>query len=105
MMNNHNNDDTQQPAPFLTDEAEEGVSYVEPNVEIKLSAAKRMECRNIVKEIKNFGINQRQTLYLIHLLALELENREVMTALTKAIGENRDKIKISQLILPGDSQT
>lgn len=93
-------DDTQTPAEFLADEPEEGVSYIEPNIEIKLSAAKRMECRNIVKEIKEFGVNQRQHLYLIYLLALELENREIMLALTSAIGENREKIKISGLILP-----
>jgi hypothetical protein len=98
--NNNNN----KAAPFLTDEPEEGVNYIEPNIEVKLSAGKRMECRNIVKEIKEFGINQRQTLYLIHLLALELENREVMTALTEAIGENREKVKISGLVLPGQEE-
>ena len=92
----------QNPAPFLTDEPEEGVSYIEPNIELKLSAAKRMECRNIVKEIKEFGVNQRQNLYLIYLLALELENREVMLALTKAIGDNREKVKLSGLVLPSE---
>lgn len=90
----------QKPAQFLADQPEEGVSYIEPNIEIKLPAHKRMECREIVREIKNFGINQRQFLYLIYLLSLELENRDVMLALTKAIGENREKIKISNLVLP-----
>ena len=93
--------DEQKPAPFLTDEPEEGVSYIEPNIELKLAAGKRMECRNIVQEIKNFGINERQKVYLIYLLALELENREVMLALTTAVGANRDKVKISGLVLPG----
>lgn len=91
----------QQPAAFLSDEAEEGVSYITPNVEVKLPSAKRMECREIVREIKDFGINERQKLYLIYLLSLELENREIMLALTSAIGENREKIKISGLILTG----
>ena len=90
-------------AAFLSDEAEEGVSYISPNVELKLPAAKRMECREIVREIKDFGINERQKLYLIYLLALELENREVMLALTSAIGENREKIKVSGLVLPTNS--
>jgi len=94
--------DEQKPANFLTDpeDAEEGVSYIEPNIETKLSAPKRHECREIVQEIKNFGINERQKLYLIYLLSLELENREVMLALTKAVGENREKIKVSGLVLP-----
>lgn len=99
-MSEENDDSIITPAPFLTDEAEEGVEYIQPNIEIKLPAAKRMECRNIVKEIKEFGINERQKLYLIYLLSLELEDREVMLALTKAIGENREKIKISNLVLP-----
>ncbi len=90
-----------KPAPFLTDEPEPGVKYIEPNVELKLSARKRMECREILKEIKEFGVNQRQYLYLIYLLSLELESREVMLALTTAIGENREKVKLTSLILPG----
>lgn len=89
-----------KPAKFLTDEPEEGVSYIQPNIEIKLSARKRNECREIVREVKDFGVNQRQMLYLIYLLSLELENREVMLALTKAIGDNREKIKVSNLVLP-----
>ena len=84
---------------FLDDEPQEGVDYIKPNIEFQLSAEKRKECRNIIQEIRKFGISQRQMLYLVQLLSLELENREVMLALTKAIGENRDKIKISKLVL------
>lgn len=91
---------------FLTDpeNAEEGVEYIKPNIESKLPANKRNECREIVKEIKNFGISQRQLLYLIHLLSLEIENREIMQSLVKAVGENREKIAISGLILPGQGE-
>lgn len=96
------NENKNTAADFLTDTPEEGVSYIKPNIEIKLSADKRKECRNIVQEIKKFGINQRQLLYLIQLLSLELENREVMLALTSVIGDNREKVKISGLILPGN---
>lgn len=39
-------------------------------------------CRQIVREVNNFGISQRQTLLLIYLLASELENVEHMRALT-----------------------
>ena len=91
---------------FLTDpeNAEEGVDYIQPNIETKLPANKRNECREIVKEIKSFGVSQRQLLYLIYLLSLEIENRETMQALVKAVGENREKIAISGLILPGQGE-
>jgi hypothetical protein len=98
-MSNH---EDEKPAPFLTDvdETEEGVEYIKPNIESKLPAKKRQECRNIVQEIRQFGVSQRQLLYLIHILALELENRETMVSITNAIGENREKIPVSGLILP-----
>ena len=94
---------TTEPAPFLTDREDlnEDASYIKPNIEVKLSAKKRQECRDVLQEIRQFGVSQRQMLYLIYLMSLELENREVMLALTTAIGENRDKIEISGLILPG----
>lgn len=88
---------------FLTDpeEADEDVQYIKPNIETKLPANKRNECREIVKEIRGFGVSQRQILYIIYLLSLEIENRETMQALVKAIGDNREKIPVSGLILPG----
>lgn len=45
-------------------------------------------CRQIVKEINNLGgLTQRQTLLIIHLLALELENVEHMRAITRVVRE------------------
>jgi len=44
-------------------------------------------CRQIVREINNFGISQRQSLLVIHLLALELENVEHMRAITRLVRE------------------
>ena len=103
-MSNHNEEDGPKPAEFLTDveNLEEGVEYIKPNIEARLTSIKRNECREIVQEIRKFGISQRQLLYLISLLALELENREIMLALTKAVGDNREKIPISNLVLPED---
>jgi len=46
-------------------------------------------CRQIVREVNNFGITQRQSLLLMYLLASELENVEHMkqlTALIRALG-------------------
>ena len=72
---------------FLTDsdETEDGIEYIKPDIELKLPAAKRNECRDIVREIKSFGIrSQRQILYLIYLLSLEIEDPTTMKALVNA---------------------
>lgn len=44
-------------------------------------------CRQMVREINNFGVSQRQTLFLIYLLASELENVEHMRTLTRVVRE------------------
>ncbi|MFA6049653.1 MAG: hypothetical protein WC761_00380 [Candidatus Paceibacterota bacterium] len=82
---------------LLTTEAKEGEEYIKPNIEHKLSSAKRQECRDILREIKTFGVSQRQMLYLIYLMSLELEDTVTTKALVKAVGENRDKIPVSVL--------
>lgn len=81
---------------FLTDEdeTEEGVSYVKPDIELLLPPQKRNECRQIVQEIKKYGLTgQRQTLYLIYLLSLEIENQETMKALVEACKTGRKDLK------------
>lgn len=50
-------------------------------------AEENQVCRQIVREINNFGVSQRQTLMVMYLLATELENVEQMRALTKLIRE------------------
>lgn len=80
--------------------------YVEPNIEYELSKEKRQTCRDIVREIKEFGVNQRQILFLVQLLAMELENRQVMQAISKAIGEARKDIPAeNKLVLPEQPKT
>lgn len=83
----------------------ETVPVIKPNIEIKLDSEKRRECRDIVTEIRNFGVNQRQILFLIQLLALELENREVMQRIVGVVGESREEIPPvgSSIIIPRDS--
>lgn len=81
--------------------SEESEVYVEPNIEYELSKEKRQTCREIVREIKEFGINQRQLLFLIHLLAMELENGEAMRAISKTIGTVRKEVPVeNKLVLP-----
>lgn len=94
---------TDKPAEYMEEE-QEGVAYIRPHMETKLSDQKRHECREIVKEIKSFGVNQRQILFLIDLLALELEDINTGKALRKVIVDTRTQMPepSAGLILPTD---
>ena len=89
---------------FLTDvsEADENVEYIKPDIELKLPANKRKECRDIVREIRNFGVTgQRQMLYLIYLLSLEIEDREIMNSLVAACKAGRKELpEEKKIIIP-----
>lgn len=41
------------------------------------------QCRQIVGEIARFGVTQRQYIKIIELIAMELEDRNLMLALTE----------------------
>lgn len=49
------------------------------------TAAENLDCRRIVREISLYGISQRQQLFIIYLLALELEDIDAMKSITAAI--------------------
>jgi hypothetical protein len=60
-------------------------------------ASENEECRKIIKEILNIGISQRQQMFLIYLLSLELENIQHVKDLTDVIKEIAgDEIFISR---------
>ncbi len=46
----------------------------------------RIECREIVKKICDYGVSQQQILMIIGMLALELEYRELSFQLTNLVG-------------------
>tara|TARA_B100000029_G_scaffold471609_1_gene511395 strand:- start:72 stop:290 length:219 start_codon:yes stop_codon:yes gene_type:complete len=48
----------------------------------------KVKCREILSEIINFGVNQNQIKTLIGLLALELEDRELMVYITQALSND-----------------
>jgi len=50
-------------------------------------AKENEECRKIVKEIINIGLKQRQQMFLIYLLSMELENIEYVQTMTSMIKE------------------
>lgn len=90
---------------FLTDEAEkeEGVEYIKPDIELKLPPNKRKECRDIVQEIKNFGVTgQRQLLYLIYLLSLEIEDQGTMKDIVAAIKKGRQDLEEEKKLILSD---
>tara|TARA_B100000287_G_scaffold367569_1_gene363405 strand:+ start:1783 stop:2013 length:231 start_codon:yes stop_codon:yes gene_type:complete len=55
-------------------------------------------CRDIVKEILNFGVNENQKKFLIYLLALELEDMSLMKKIDCAVN-NKEMDKKSKLII------
>lgn len=50
-------------------------------------AEENQTCRQVVREIGNFGISERQRLFIIYLLALELEDVEAMKSVTSLVRE------------------
>tara|TARA_R110001592_G_scaffold188358_3_gene433518 strand:+ start:21700 stop:21918 length:219 start_codon:yes stop_codon:yes gene_type:complete len=50
--------------------------------------------REIVKEIMDFGVTQKQLLQIINLLALELEDNNVMRSLVDLCTEHKKKEKL-----------
>jgi hypothetical protein len=55
------------------------------------------ESRQIVREILDFGINQNQILQILGLMALELENRDLMLKLVSSIREAQSELYPSKL--------
>jgi predicted sugar kinase len=59
-------------------------------------AIENENCRKIVKEIMDFGVNQRQLGKVIYLLSLNLENIEVVQELSAVIKELMPEIFVSK---------
>jgi hypothetical protein len=55
--------------------------------------------RQIVDQILKFGVNQRQILNIINLLAMELENREALLAIVSAVKEALEEAQVSQKVI------
>ena len=59
--------------------------------EIELQTEKMHYCREIVREIIRFGVNESQKKQIIKLLALELEDVDLMKAVTEIIQLEKEK--------------
>jgi hypothetical protein len=65
-----------------------------------IDADKSERCRQIVREIINFGIDENQKLKIIKLISLELENNSNMKKIVnviKEIDENKSSDKLLTL--------
>lgn len=54
-------------------------------------ADENLTCRKIVKEIGDFGVNNRQRMMIINLLAMELEDHILMQEITGLLRERAGK--------------
>ena len=64
---------------------------IKKNKEIK----EQTICRDILKEILNFGVSEHQKKFLIRLLALELEDTNLMKRVNDAlVGESQNSKKL-----------
>lgn len=87
---------------FLTDpeSADPNQQYIKPNyIETTLSKDKKTECREIVKVINEYGVSQRQKMFIIYLLGLELEDNRLVKGLAKLIGEIQNSIQDGKIIV------
>ena len=64
-----------------------GTSQEEEQIQDKIKA------REIVQTVLEYGVNQAQLMQMIYLLAMELENVELMKQLTQTITQSREGTK------------
>mgnify|MGYP000909086668 CR=1 FL=1 len=55
--------------------------------ELEIDAGKMLECRQIVKNLINFGLTESQKLHIIYLMSLEMESRDALNIITGAVNE------------------
>jgi hypothetical protein len=63
------------------------------------AAEESLACREIVKKIVDFGVNERQKIQIMNLIALELENREDMIRITETLNMVKEGIESSPKLL------
>ena len=61
------------------------------------NAEKSIQCRQIVSEIMNFGVDESQKLQIIKLIALELDSNASMKKIVNIVGEIvENKVEVSE---------
>lgn len=69
------------------------------NTETDNWANEMLRCRQIVQEVIKFGVSQKQILNIIKLLAMELEDREALVAISAVVKEALDEAQVSSNII------
>ncbi len=69
-----------------------GETEVEQDIQLMI------KCREIVKEIVNFGVTESQKIQIIKLLSLELEDGNLMREIAKTLENNNKKHDDKKLI-------
>jgi len=67
--------------------------------ETEVWAQESLKSRQIVSEILKFGVNQKQILSIINLLAMELEDREALVAISSIVKEALEGAQVSSNII------
>lgn len=67
------------------------------NLQSEVVALENMKCRQIVTEITNFGVNDRQIMMIIYLLSLNLEDGEKMREISSLIRTLEETLFISDM--------
>jgi hypothetical protein len=62
-------------------------------------AAEMLACRQIAAEILKFGVSQKQLLNIIKLLAMELEDRDALIAISAVVKEALEEAHVSNNII------
>tara|TARA_Y100000287_G_C14150581_1_gene319431 strand:+ start:304 stop:579 length:276 start_codon:yes stop_codon:yes gene_type:complete len=55
------------------------------NTHLEIDADKMLECRQIVKNLINFGLSESQKLHIIYLMSLEMESRDALNIITESV--------------------
>jgi hypothetical protein len=90
----------ERPAELLTEIPEKDKQYITPSyIETKLNSDRKMEARNIVRVINEYGVSDRQKLFIIYLLALELENRILLSGIASSVAAAEKEIDSPKVLV------
>jgi len=70
--------------------------------ESDMHTEKMIQCREIVREIVDFGVSEAQKLQIIYLLSLELEDRNKMLGISELVKGQKEDSKDKKKILTVD---
>lgn len=66
--------------------------------QVERDADDSLRCRQIVRTIVDFGVNERQKLLIIQLIALELEDREKLVIIKETVDGLLEESKSAGLL-------